>query len=71
MTCAAPAPPAHRVLALNDQHCIVSVPTDSPWRVGDMVALGISHPCLTFDKWRVIHLVDETYRVVGSIRTYF
>lgn len=71
MTCASPAPPAHRVLALNDQHCIVSVPADSPWRVGDMVALGISHPCLTFDKWRVIHLVDETYRVVGSIRTYF
>lgn len=67
----APAPPAHRVLALNDQHCIVSVPADSPWRVGDMVGLGVSHPCLTFDKWRVIHLVDEAYRVAGSVRTYF
>lgn len=65
------APPAHRVLALNDQHCIVSIPPDSPWRVGDMVGLGISHPCLTFDKWRVIHLVDDAYRVVGSVRTYF
>lgn len=71
MTSPVPAPPDHRVLALNDQHCIVAIPADSPWRVGDMVALGISHPCLTFDKWRVIHLVDEAYRVIGSIRTYF
>jgi D-serine dehydratase len=36
-----------------------------------MVGFGISHPCLTFDKWRVIHLVNSAYEVVGSARTYF
>jgi D-serine deaminase-like pyridoxal phosphate-dependent protein len=46
-------------------------PGDSPLAVGDMVAFGISHPCLTFDKWRLIHLVDDDYRVMSSIRTYF
>lgn len=65
------APDGHRVVALNDQHCIMQTPADSPLEVGDMLGFGISHPCLTFDKWRVIHLVDDDYRVVGSIRTYF
>jgi len=65
------APDHHKVLALNDQHCIMSVPADSPWQVGDLVGFGVSHPCLTFDKWRVLHLVDDDYQVVQSIRTYF
>jgi D-serine dehydratase len=62
---------AHRVTALNDQHGYLQLPEDSPLRVGDMVAFGISHPCLTFDKWRVIHVVDDAYAVVGALRTYF
>jgi D-serine deaminase-like pyridoxal phosphate-dependent protein len=67
----APMPRGHEVLRLNDQHCHLAIPEDSPLTVGDMVAFGISHPCLTFDKWRVIHLVDDEYRVTSSIRTYF
>lgn len=66
-----PVPPGHEVQRLNDQHCHMAIPADSPLAVGDMVAFGISHPCLTFDKWRIIHLVDEDYRVTASIRTYF
>jgi D-serine dehydratase len=64
-------PTGHEVVRLNDQHCHLAVPTDSPLAVGDMVSFGISHPCLTFDKWRVIHIVDDDYRVTSSIRTYF
>jgi len=66
-----PMPHGHEVLRLNDQHCHMAIPEDSPLTVGDMVAFGISHPCLTFDKWRVIHLVDDDYRVTSSVRTYF
>ena len=47
------------------------VPADSPLQVGDMVALGISHPCTTFDKWQLIYLVDDAYNVTGAIRTFF
>lgn len=61
----------HRVSHLNDQHCYLSVPPNCAWRVGDMVGFGISHPCLTFDKWRVLHLIDDDYRVIDSVRTYF
>jgi D-serine dehydratase len=66
-----PVPTGHKVTELNDQHAFVAVPDTSPWRVGDLVGFGISHPCLTFDKWRVLHLVDDAYTVTGSLRTYF
>ena len=64
-------PRGFRVTGLNDQHLHMSLPADSPLRVGDMIGFGVSHPCLTFDKWRVIHLVDDDYRITGSVRTYF
>jgi D-serine dehydratase len=66
-----PVSPGHTVTGLNDQHCHMTVPADSPLAVGDMVAFGISHPCLTFDKWLVICLVDDDYTVTGAIRTFF
>jgi D-serine dehydratase len=61
----------YSVSHLNDQHCYVNVPLNCPWEVGDMLGFGISHPCLTFDKWRVIYLVDDDYRITGAVRTYF
>lgn len=64
-------PASHRIVALNDQHAIVDLPPQSPLRVGDLVAAGISHPCTTFDKWQLIPLVDDGYNVTGAIRTFF
>jgi D-serine dehydratase len=63
--------PDHQVIALNDQHGFFDIPHESPLRVGDMIGFGISHPCLTFDKWRVLHVIDGAFDVIGSIRTYF
>ena len=67
----APVPPGHRVVGHNDQHCHMLVPEDSPLAVGDMVRFGVSHPCLTFDKWQVLCLVDDEYNVIGAIKTFF
>lgn len=66
-----PIDPGHVVTALNDQHCHLALPADSPLGVGDMVALGISHPCTTFDKWQVIPVVNDAYDVVSAVRTFF
>jgi len=66
-----PVGDGHTVTGLNDQHCHMTVPTVSPLRVGDMVGFGISHPCLTFDKWQVICIVDDDYTVTSAIRTFF
>lgn len=69
----APQPLAgdHRIVNLNDQHAFLQLPADSPLAFGDMVVLGISHPCTTFDKWQVMPVVDDAYHVVGAVRTFF
>ncbi len=59
------------VTALNDQHAYLAVPEDSPLRIGDLVGFGISHPCTTFDKWRLLYVVDDDYTVTEAIRTFF
>jgi D-serine dehydratase len=59
------------VAGVSDQHAHIHIPTDAPVEVGDLVGLGPSHPCTTFDKWRVIYLVDPDYRVVDVVRTWF
>lgn len=61
----------HNVVRLDDQHAYVDGPADSPLAVGDMVAFGISHPCTTFDKWRTIFVVDDSWTVVDAIETNF
>ncbi|HEY3734879.1 MAG TPA: alanine racemase [Streptosporangiaceae bacterium] len=60
-----------RITRLDDQHAYLSVPPDAALAPGDLVALGISHPCTTFDKWRVIPVVDDEYRVVDAVHTFF
>ena len=56
---------------MNDQHLYMDVPVSAPLTIGDMVAFGISHPCLTFDKWQVIPIVDDDCNVVSAIWTFF
>jgi D-serine deaminase-like pyridoxal phosphate-dependent protein len=60
-----------RVEALNDQHAYLRLPHHAPLAPGDLVCLGISHPCTTFDKWRVIPVVDAGGRVVDAVHTLF
>ncbi|MFG7613747.1 hypothetical protein ACG0R2_27735, partial [Klebsiella pneumoniae] len=33
-------------------------------QVGDILLFGTSHPCLTFDKWKTLLLVDDDYNVL-------
>jgi D-serine dehydratase len=63
--------PGFQVLGLYDQHTCLRAPADSPLRVGDLVSFGISHPCTTFDKWRLLYVVDDDYTVTEAIRTFF
>jgi D-serine deaminase-like pyridoxal phosphate-dependent protein len=60
-----------RVTRLDDQHAYLSVPPGSGVAPGDVIGLGISHPCTTFDKWRVIPVVDDAYRVIDAVHTFF
>lgn len=57
--------------ALNDHHCFLATPPEHPLAPGDLVGLGISHPCTTLDRWRYAPMVDETGTVTEIIQTYF
>lgn len=54
-----------------DQHAYLQIAEGDDIRVGDMIGFDISHPCLTFDKWRVLHILNEHYQVVDVVQTYF
>jgi D-serine deaminase-like pyridoxal phosphate-dependent protein len=59
------------VEALNDQHAHVRIGGPCDLAVGDVVRLGISHPCTTLDRWHVIALVDDSGRVLDAMTTCF
>lgn len=60
---------AVRVVDLNDQHAFLE--HDDRLAVGDLLSFGISHPCTTFDKWRLIPVLDDDEAVVDLLSTWF
>ncbi|MGC0316603.1 alanine racemase [Kitasatospora acidiphila] len=60
------------VTGLNDQHAYLR---GSTARIGEVVRLGLSHPCTAFDRWTMIPVVDDADapdpRVVDLVRTFF
>jgi D-serine deaminase-like pyridoxal phosphate-dependent protein len=54
---------------LNDQHAFMK--SSESFENADLIGLGVSHPCTTFDKWRLIPLVNDNYVVVDCIHTFF
>ena len=64
--------PAHwMVTRMMDQHAYLQIAEQDGLRAGDMIAFDIMHPCLTFDKWRLLALVNTRYDVVDLIETFF
>ena len=66
-----PAPSHWKLTKMMDQHAYLEFTADDDLRVGDMIAFDISHPCLTFDRWRTIPVIDSEYRVVDMVQTFF
>jgi D-serine dehydratase len=65
------APSEWVLTKLMDQHAFMQIPPGTDVRVGDMIGLDISHPCLTFDKWKYLAVVDSEYRVIDVVETFF
>ena len=70
-----PLPEGAAIVKMNDQHAYLRLPEGHPLcselAVGDLVGCGISHPCTTFDKWKLLLEVDDGYAVRGAINTFF
>ncbi|OLO09929.1 amino acid deaminase [Chromohalobacter japonicus] len=60
-----------RTTHIMDQHAFLEIPENADIAVGDVMAFGTSHPCLTFDKWRRVLCVDESLKVTDVMTTYF
>jgi D-serine dehydratase len=66
------AAPAHwETTKLMDQHAYLKITPDDDIQVGDMIGFDVCHPCLTFDKWRTLPVVDSDFNVIEIIQTYF
>jgi D-serine dehydratase len=71
-----PAPAHWSLVKMMDQHAYLEMGDSENagagrLRPGDMIGFDISHPCLTFDKWRVLPILDREYNVVDLVQTYF
>lgn len=66
-----PAPSHWSVTKMMDQHAFLQIASGDDVRVGDMIGFDIAHPCLTFDKWRTLAVVNAAYDVVDIVQTYF
>jgi D-serine dehydratase len=58
------------IIRLNDHHGYLKFDALN-LAVGDRIAVGISHPCTTFDRWEYLYVVDDQYNVVSVVRTFF
>jgi len=63
------------ITQLNDQHAYLKYEGSPDVKPGDIVRLGISHPCTAFDKWRTIPIIDSADNTDplahGYLTTYF
>jgi D-serine dehydratase len=66
-----PTPKHWSVSKLMDQHAYLVLAPGDDLRVGDMIGFDIAHPCLTFDKWRSLPVLNADYEVVDLVQTYF
>jgi D-serine dehydratase len=58
------------IVRLNDHHGYVKL-NGLSLAVGDRIAVGISHPCTTFDRWQYLYVVNDEYDVVSVVQTFF
>jgi D-serine deaminase-like pyridoxal phosphate-dependent protein len=58
------------IVKLNDHHGYLKYNGVS-LAVGDRIAVGISHPCTTFDRWQYLYVVNDQYDVVSVVQTFF
>lgn len=69
--------PGAAITSVNDQHSFMTFdPETTAVRPGDVVRLGLSHPCTAFDKWTIIPVLADSrpgaeQTVVDLIHTFF
>ena len=60
-----------KTTGIMDQHAMLELAPEADVQVEDILVFSTSHPCLTFDKWKALLLVDENYNVLETLETAF
>lgn len=60
-----------KTVGIMDQHAMLKLEAGADVQVGDILVFSTSHPCLTFDKWKALQLVDDEYNVLETLETAF
>jgi Predicted amino acid aldolase or racemase len=64
-------PSGWQLTKMMDQHAYLQIAEGDDIRVGDMLGFDISHPCLTFDKWRALPVLNGDFEVIDAVQTFF
>jgi D-serine dehydratase len=59
------------IYKLMDQHAFLRTPDSIVVAPGDIVAMGLSHPCTAFDKCRLLPIIDDELTVTDAVMTFF
>ncbi len=65
------APGNWSLTKMMDQHAYLKIAAEDDIRVGDMIGFDIAHPCLTFDKWRTLPILNSDFQVIDVVETFF
>ena len=59
------------IYKLNDQHAFLRHNNKIKLKIGDLISFGVSHPCITIDKWRCIYLINSNHDIIDVYKTFF
>ena len=59
------------IRGLNDQHAFLDYSGYDNIQIGDLIKFGVSHPCITIDKWSFFFMCDEKYNIKEALKTFF
>ncbi|MDA9749185.1 hypothetical protein N9U75_03430, partial [Pelagibacteraceae bacterium] len=59
------------IYKLNDQHAFLKYNNKLKLNIGDLISFGVSHPCITLDKWRYIYLINSNHDIIDIYKTFF
>jgi D-serine deaminase-like pyridoxal phosphate-dependent protein len=63
---------AGRVITeLNDQHAYLRLDAEADLGPGKLAGLGLSHPCSTLGRWRVLVVLTDDDLVINAVHAFF
>jgi len=66
-----PVPDHWQLTRIMDQHAFLEIRKGDNVRIGDMIAFDVIHPCLTFDKWKYLSILDQDFNLIEVVETFF